>query len=92
MTGEMSWIRQDGEDSNGDSWEVHAAIARELGGTLRPFDVYQGPFIALPHAALWVTSDDGAFGRVFNERTEALSEPFALSDIEWAVDSARSVV
>jgi len=47
MTGEMSWINQDGLDSNGEEWTFHAAIAKAVGGTLKPFDVYQGPYIAV---------------------------------------------
>lgn len=47
MTGEMSWIKPDGEDSNGEVWAIHAAVARAIGGELRPFDAYQGPYIAL---------------------------------------------
>ena len=45
MTGEMNFIDQDGNDSNGDSWPLHAAIAKELGGVIKPFDVYQGPYV-----------------------------------------------
>ena len=45
MTGEMRHINQKGEDSNGEYWGVHAAIARAVKGRLEPFDVYQGPYI-----------------------------------------------
>jgi len=48
MTGEMNYINSEtGQDSNGDIWESHAAIAREFNGELKPFDVYQGPYIAI---------------------------------------------
>ena len=48
MTGEMSYINPEtGVDSNGESWPIHLAIAKELGGELRPFDVYQGPYIVI---------------------------------------------
>ena len=47
MAGEMSWIKQDGTDSNGDCWSTQAAIAKAVGGTLCPFDVYQGPYILI---------------------------------------------
>ena len=40
MTGEMSWIKANGEDSNGDVYETHAYVARALRSKLRPFDVY----------------------------------------------------
>jgi len=45
MTGEMCWIDQNGVDSNGEEWPLHAAIAKELGGEVKPFDVYQGPYV-----------------------------------------------
>lgn len=47
MTGEMSWIHQNGEDSNGEIWGTHAAIARAVKGHLEPFDAYQGPYIVI---------------------------------------------
>jgi len=47
MTGEMHTITPSGIDSNGDEWPAHAELARRLGGTLQPFDVYQGPYICL---------------------------------------------
>ena len=47
MTGEMYSINQDGEDSSGNIWPIHAAIAKALGGTLQPFDQYQGPYILI---------------------------------------------
>lgn len=48
MTGEMHYINPEtGEDSNGDIWESHLAVAQAVGGTLKPFDVYQGPYIVI---------------------------------------------
>ena len=47
MTGEMAWINQDGLDSNGEIWEIHAEIAKAVGGELKPFDVYQGCYISV---------------------------------------------
>jgi hypothetical protein len=47
MTGEMAWINQDGEDSSGEVWGIHAAVAKAVGGTLKPFDQYQGPYIVV---------------------------------------------
>lgn len=49
VTGEMHSINQDGTDSNGDVWATHAAVAHAVGGTLEPFDAYQGPYIAVGH-------------------------------------------
>lgn len=45
MTGEMGFIDQNGIDSNGDEWPLHAAIAKALKGEVKPFDVYQGPYV-----------------------------------------------
>jgi hypothetical protein len=46
MTGEMHHINpKTGKDSNGDIWPLHAKIAQELNGEIKPFDVYQGPYI-----------------------------------------------
>ena len=48
MTGEMSWINPEtGKDSNGDVWNIHLAIAKAVGGELKPYDVYQGPYISV---------------------------------------------
>jgi len=48
MTGEMYYINpKTGEDSNGDVWNIHLAVAKAIKGTLKPFDVYQGPYIAV---------------------------------------------
>lgn len=93
MTGEMYAIDQDGHDSNGDHWPTHAAIAKALGGTLEPFDAYQGPYVLIgpdlragrqPYAAtlpgpcrLWLQTDDGVIGQVYREDTDTLSRPFA---------------
>lgn len=47
MTGEMGYIKQNGEDQDGEIWELHAKIAEAIGGELKPFDKYQGPYIAV---------------------------------------------
>lgn len=47
MAGEMSYIKQTGEDSDGNIWSLHAAIAKAVGGQLKPFDQYQGPYIVI---------------------------------------------
>lgn len=47
MTGEMYYIDpKTGEEPDGTVWNYHAAIAQALGGEIKPFDVYQGPYIA----------------------------------------------
>ena len=48
MTGEMPYINPEtGEDSNGEFWPMQLAVAKAIGGTLKPFDVYQGPYIVV---------------------------------------------
>ncbi len=46
MTGEMYHIDQNGFDGES-TWDLHAAIAEAVGGELRPFDQYQGPYIVV---------------------------------------------
>jgi hypothetical protein len=82
MTGEMHRIDQDtGIDSNGDGWPLHLAIAKHTGGELRPFDVYQGPYIQTSAGKIWISYQPGepceCCGKsgepsaiVFNERTD----------------------
>jgi hypothetical protein len=95
MTGEMGFIDQDGKDSNGDHWELHAKIAKAVGGELRPFDVYQGPYILVDGARLWVCADDNhpeiAF-RVYREDTEESSEMFWYDDYERAIEYAKELL
>ncbi len=46
MTGEMYQIDPiTGEEPDGTIWEYHAAIAKAVGGTIEPFDQYQGPYV-----------------------------------------------
>lgn len=108
MTGEM--IR---EDVTPEAYPTHFAIAKALGGTVEPFDQYQGPYVLIgedirsgsePYAVtvrglgvvrLWLCSEDGAFGYIYNEANEKQSSFFPLNaDItdDLAVDAARSVV
>jgi hypothetical protein len=48
MTGEMPYIDPEtGIDSTGEEWPIHLAIAKAVGGRLRPFDQYQGPYIVV---------------------------------------------
>lgn len=64
MTGEMNWIKRDGTDSNGDTWETHANIAKRMRVPLRPFDVYIGPYIAAKQGKIFLSSEDGYSGEV----------------------------
>ena len=80
MTGEMNSIQQDGHDSNDEYWPIHAAVAKITGGTLRPFDVYQGPYISSGNNRLWIVPSDNFPDiecRIYNETNEKLSDPFS---------------
>ena len=101
MTGEMSWIKANGEDSNGECWPVHAEVARALRCKLKPFDVYAGPYIDHKRGRLWISSEDGKVGQVclwVNGEAPAYREPiaraFPLFDDggQAALDCAREVL
>ena len=48
MTGEMPRIDPvTGETPDGEVYALHAAIARAVGGTVQPFDKYQGPYVLI---------------------------------------------
>ena len=48
MTGEMYHIDAiTGIEPDGTEWPIHAAIAQALGGTVQPFDQYQGPYVLI---------------------------------------------
>lgn len=85
MTGEMSK-----DDVTRDEFPLHFAIADALGGTVEPFDVYQGPYIKLIDARLFIGSDDGFVAYVWNEATGEQSE-FLGYDIDDAVSAALEV-
>lgn len=90
MTGEMARIcPRSGRDSNGDEWPVHLAVARSVGGELRPFDVYCGPYILTDTGCLWISSDDGYHGEVFNERTRRIERFAPMSNTRRACAAAR---
>lgn len=100
MTGEMSWIKPDGTDSNGECWPTHAAVARALRCRLRPFDVYCGPYIAHKAGRLWISTPDGASGQVTlwrNGIAPAYQAPLTedypeLHDVDQALAAAREVL
>lgn len=111
MTGEMRR-----EEVTPEAYPIHFAIAKEFGGTVEPFDHYQGPYVVIggdvrlgdePYAVavqglgvvrLWLCTDDGAFGSIYNEANEAQSDEFPLytRDPEeakrYAIDAAREVL
>lgn len=89
MTGEMSKA-----DVTEEAFPLHFAIAKAIGGTVEPFDVYQGPYISTPTGErLFVASEDGDNAVVWNERTDESSSEFSAytSRNEDAVDAAHEV-
>ena len=107
MTGEMSWIDEKGNDSNGDCYELHAKVAEAIGGKLRPFDVYQGPYIVVgedytmgqrPYKLpcigsirLWLLGEEGFF-TWYREDTETESNVFWEKDIVEAIEAAKTLL
>jgi len=96
MTGEMNYINQNGIDSNGEVWGLHAALAEACGGELKPFDSYQGPYISITgtSAKLWLVEDNqdlSGYAHVYREDTEEYAD-FDLSDTESAICAARSLL
>ena len=48
MTGEMHAIDPvTGEEPDGTTWSYHAAAAQAVGGQVKPFDQYQGPYVVV---------------------------------------------
>ena len=48
MAGEMPYIDPvTGETPDGEVYTLHAAIAKAVGGTIQPFDTYQGPYVVV---------------------------------------------
>lgn len=74
MAGEMNQ-----SDVTREAFPLHFAIADELGGEVRAFDVYQGPYVHCgAKGKFWIQGCDGmdGFCQVYNERNDRLSEPF----------------
>ena len=95
MTGEMSWIDDKGNDSNGETWDLHAKVAKAVKGKLKPFDVYQGPYIYVKNTRLWIgPAKDEIEGllSVYNEQTEVESLPFAWNDTKSAIEAAKNLL
>lgn len=76
MTGEMH-----SSEVTRESYPLHFAIADALGGEVRPFDQYQGPYVSGPKGKFWISahcerceySHEHETGLlvVYNERTGA---------------------
>ena len=90
MTGVMSSPVNPGE------WPIQAAICRAVGGVLRPFDVYLGPYVEVEAGWLFYaeTDDGGAsvvlwpngVGPAFVTPHEARCKPRAKSAMNAALD------
>lgn len=92
MTGEMSSINEDGLDSNGGMWGLHAAVAKAVNGTLHPFDTYQGPYIQLSEGGkLWVQTSDGFTFYVIHS-TKAKAVAFYLDSEEGAAEAGKALI
>lgn len=89
MTGEMS-----ASEVTRDNWPIHFAIADALGGEVKPFDQYQGPYILIKEACLWLFIGS-AWATVYNEATDCTSAEFPLwgpDEIALAIGAARSLI
>jgi hypothetical protein len=95
MTGEMQYIDQEGRDSNGEGWLLHAAIAKAVKGELKPFDRYQGPYINVNGINLWICPDDQSNNGVFyvyREDNKQRGAPFWWQDIKAAIRSSKALL
>ena len=97
MTGEMVTVVRE-------EWPIHAAIAEAVGGELKPFDVYQGPYIVvgkdvrvgkppyqLAPKGLGVVRLWVGFDYVYREDTDEI-EPVLPGSIEMAVFAAKDLL
>ena len=100
MTGEMSWIKPNGDDSNGEGWPVHAKVARALRCRLRPWDVYCGPYIQTKRGKLFLSTEDGMSGTAClwpSGVAPAYREPVtcdfpSVDDVDDALEACRAVL
>jgi len=94
MTGEMH-----ASEVIRENFPLHFAIAAALGGEVKPFDQYQGPYILTKGACLWLCTDHdqgpSEFATIYNEATKQSSAEFPLwgpDEVELAIGAARSVI
>jgi hypothetical protein len=85
-----------GEMSRGDvtreAYPAHFAIAEALGGTVEPFDVYQGLYVDTKFGRLFISMEDGGMATVWNEANTNESNAFFYDDENSAVDAALSTI
>ena len=90
MTGEMHK-----SEVTRENFPLHFAIADALGGEVKPFDQYQGPYILTKAACLWLNNSSTWFARVYNEAADRSSAEFPLwgpDHVALAIGAARSVI
>jgi hypothetical protein len=85
---------QSHEDVTRAEYPLWYIIADALGGTVEPFDVYQGPYITVPgnEGRLFIVTEDGVTAQVWNEHTNEISDEFWVEDENTAVDAAISIL
>lgn len=85
MTGEMHQ-----SEVTRESFPLHFAVADAVGGEVRPFDQYQGPYIAVPgKGRLWIMTEDGIFGAIYSEWLDD-SRIFVLYGPDSAIRAAHT--
>lgn len=91
MTGEMHQ-----SEVTRESFPLHFAVADAVGGEVRAFDQYQGPYIAVPgKGRLWLMTEDGTFGVIYSQSLDEASGEFLLhgpDSVSEAVHAARSLL
>lgn len=71
MTGEMSQA-----DVTPEAYPWHFRVVAEYGGTVEPFDQYQGPYIFRDGVRYWMLNEGEPDARWWNESTRMVSEWF----------------
>jgi hypothetical protein len=81
------------DHSGREEYPLHYAVADALGGKVRPFDVYQGPYISIPgEGRIFINTEDGMICQWFNEHTNRVSPEFSFEDENGAVDAAIAIL
>jgi hypothetical protein len=77
MTGEMSVVTKE-------AYPLHFAVVERFGGSVHPFDTYQGPYISyktnVGYARFFLVTDDGVFANWYNETSFRYSPTFTATD------------
>ncbi len=92
MAGEMS-----ASEVTREAYPLHFAIADAFGGEVCPFDQYQGPYVLVDGARLFLGADAGGAEYVWNERTQKhcnffFSYNHDALDCSEAVSAAEAVL